>query len=211
MCSRLCVGSTLNAQLGYTHSKDYINTQAKKSKAAVHGCAAVWLAKGLHFERVPEGQSKSWGAGRRGKRERERERTRWWGEKKWRKSDAHGLLPPRGRNQMFCVSPPPLCFYSLGGFLPPTNITQTLELISKLTSFAPELNRCWQAVAVTPQQFAGVPVTAFPCVQSKVTDIIVDFCRSPLSHCPFNMHHIRENNRFRRRIMAAGCCDMHSM
>lgn len=166
----------------------------------MHGRAAVWLAKGLHFERVPEGQPTSRGG--------------WWGEKKWRKSDAHGLLPPphpRGRNQMFCVSPTPLCFYSLGGFLPPTNITQTLELISKLTSFAPELNRCWQAVAVTPQQFAGVPVAAFPCVQSKVTDIIVDFCRSPLSHCPFNMHHIRENNRFRRRIMAPGCCDMHSM
>lgn len=56
MCSQLRVGSTLNAQLGYTHLKDYINTQGKKRKAVVHVHVAFWLAKGLHFEHVPENQ-----------------------------------------------------------------------------------------------------------------------------------------------------------
>lgn len=199
MCSQLRVGSTLNSQLGYTHLKDYINTQRKKRKAAVHGHAAVWLAKELHFEHVPERQRMLRGTG---------EQTRWWGDNNWRKSDAHG--PPPLRERIRCSVSPPT----------PTTLLLQSWRISSYNKHHSNAGVHLQANLIHTRAesmltghscYTGVPLSAFPCVKSKVMDIIVDFCRWPLSNCTFNIHHIGENDRFRRIIMAPGCCDIHSM
>lgn len=147
VCSQLCVRSSLNAQLGYTQLKDYINTHERKGKRR---CTAVQLSdwpKGFTLNASPGDNDcrEAQGNGER-ERQRESERTRRCREKERAMSDAHGLpLPPpsqREDSDVPCPPPPPLCFYSVGGLPPPTNITPVLELVFKPTSFTPEPDQC---------------------------------------------------------------------
>lgn len=91
------------------------------------------MAKGLHFEDVPEREGES-GEERQRRWERERAPERTAEEEKWqmiereRGSNAQGLLPSpeRGRLQI-CAPSLYIRSYILRGFSPPTNIVREAQ------------------------------------------------------------------------------------
>lgn len=112
VCSQLCVRSSLNAQLGYTQLKDYINTHERKGKRR---CTAVQLSdwpKGFTLNASPGDNDcrEAQGDGER-ERQRESERMRRCREKERAMSDAHGLpLPPPSQREDSDVPCPPHLF-----------------------------------------------------------------------------------------------------